>query len=275
MLTAVIQMNSTNQRQANLEQAAGLLAQARGQGAKMAVLPEHFAYLAAMEEMPAAAEPLLGPTVQFLASQAKQHGLWIIGGSFARKSPDSTRVYNTCPVLDPQGSLRAHYDKVHLFDLAIPGQATWDESAYVKSGRRVVTVETPAGMVGLSICYDLRFPELYRRLRLRGAGILAAPSAFTHATGKVHWEILTRARAIENACYVLAAAQVGDHGGRRRSWGQAMIVGPWGEVLASCGDGPGVALARVEQRGLARARRKLDSTVHARMLPRAWRGGVK
>ncbi|MCB2226279.1 MAG: carbon-nitrogen hydrolase family protein [Desulfarculaceae bacterium] len=265
-------MTSTERRQANLEQAAALLASAKAQGAKMAVLPEHFSFLAAMEKMPAVAEPLKGPTVKFLSQQAQELGLWIIGGSFARKSSDPARAYNTCPVLGPSGELVAFYDKVHMFDLALPGQAAWEESRFVKNGRRLVTVETPAGLVGLSICYDLRFPELYRRLRLRGAAILSAPAAFTYATGKVHWEILARARAVENSCYVLAAAQVGEHGGRRRSWGQAMIVDPWGGILAQCGPEPGVALAKVDARGVERARRKLDSTSHSRMLPRAWRG---
>ncbi|MCB2192823.1 MAG: carbon-nitrogen hydrolase family protein [Deltaproteobacteria bacterium] len=267
----MIQTNSTERRPDNLKQASALLAQAKGQGAKLAVLPEHFSYLAAMEKMPRAAEPLRGPTVAFLAEQAKTLGLWIIGGSFSRKTNDPTRSYNTCPVLSPQGELVAHYHKIHMFDLAIPGQATWDESRYVKPGRRLVTVKLPIGTVGLSICYDLRFPEFYRRLRLKGAQVFAAPAAFTHATGKDHWELLVRTRALENACYVLAAAQVGEHGGRRRSWGQAMIVGPWGEVLAQCGDGPGVALAEINPKGVARSRRKLDSTEHARLLPRAWR----
>ena len=274
MQVAVIQTNSTEQRRDNLEQASRLLAQAKAQGAKFAVLPEHFSFLSAMEKMPSVAEPLRGPTVAFLAEQARKLGLWIIGGSFSRKSDDPTRSYNTCPVLNPRGELVAHYDKIHMFDLAMPGQATWEESRYVKPGRRLVTVELPLGTVGLSICYDLRFPELYRRLRLKGASILAAPAAFTHATGKDHWELLVRTRALENACYILAAAQVGGHGGGRRSWGQAMIVGPWGEVLAQCGDGPGVALAEVNPKGVAKSRRKLDSTGHARLLPGAWRKGL-
>lgn len=271
MRVAAIQTNSTERRPDNLEQASDLLAQAKGQGAKLAVLPEHFSFLAAMEEMPQVAEPLRGPTVTFLAEQAKKLGLWIIGGSFSRKSNDPTRSYNTCPVLSPSGELVAYYDKIHMFDLAMPGQATWDESRYVKPGRRLVTVELPTGKVGLSICYDLRFPELYRRLRLKGAQVLTAPAAFTYATGKDHWELLVRTRALENACYVLAAAQVGEHGGGRRSWGQAMIVGPWGEVLAQCQDGPGVALAEVNPKGAAKSRCKLDSTGHARLLPGAWR----
>ncbi len=274
MRAAVIQMTSTDRRQENLDQAAELLARAKAQGAELAVLPEHFSYLAAMEQMPRAAEPLRGPTLAFLAEQARRLGLWLIGGSFARKSADPARCYNTCPVLSPQGELLTHYDKIHRFDLAIPGQAVWEESRYVKAGRRVVTVPLPVGLTGLSICYDLRFPELYRRLRLQGAEVLAAPAAFTFATGKDHWEVLVRARAIENACYVLAAAQVGEHGGRRRSWGQAMIVGPWGEMLDQCGLGPGVALAEVTPRGAARSRRKLDSTRHARLLPRAWDKGL-
>lgn len=274
MRAAVIQMNSTDRRQDNLEQAAELLAQVKAQGARLAVLPEHFSFLAAMERMPQVAEPLRGPTVAFLSQRARELGLWIIGGSFSRKSADPTRSYNTCPVIDPQGELLAHYDKIHLFDLALPGQAAWEESRYVKPGRRLAVVELPVGVVGLTICYDLRFPELYRRLRLKGAQVLAAPAAFTFATGKDHWELLVRARAVENACYVLAAAQEGEHGGRRRSWGQAMIVDPWGEVLAQCGPGPGVALAEVDQRGLTRARRKLDSSRHARLLPRAWGKGL-
>ncbi|BEQ15231.1 apolipoprotein acyltransferase [Desulfoferula mesophila] len=270
MRVAVIQINSSQQRRENLEQASDLLAQAKDQGAKLAVLPEHFSYLAAMADMPRAAEPLRGPTMAFLAERAQKLGLWIIGGSFSRKSNDPTHSYNTCPVLNPQGELVAHYDKIHRFDLDLPGQAKWEESRYVRAGRRLVTVDTPAGMVGLTICYDLRFPELYRRLRLKGAQVLSAPAAFTQATGQDHWELLVRTRALENACYLLAAAQVGDHGGGRRSWGQAMIVGPWGEVLAQCGPGPGVALAEVNPKGVAASRRKLDSTSHARLLPRAW-----
>jgi predicted amidohydrolase len=144
------------------------------------------------------------------------------------------------------------------------------ESAHVLPGRRIVTVDTPAGRVGLSICYDLRFPEFYRRLRLRGAEVLVAPSAFTAATGKAHWDLLVRTRAVENACYLVAAAQWGNHGGRRKSFGRAMIVDPWGEVLAVCEDGVGVAVAEVSRRRLERLRGLLDSTGHARLLPRSW-----
>ena len=145
MRVSVIQMNSTADRQANLAQAADLLAQAAGAKAQLAVLPEHFSYIQAMSLMPRAAEPLRGSTVAFLAGLAQKHGMWIIGGSFARKSDDPARCYNTSPVIDPNGRLRAHYDKIHMFDLEVPGQAVWDESRYVKRGRRLITVDTPAG----------------------------------------------------------------------------------------------------------------------------------
>ncbi len=271
MICAVLQTQANEDRQANLEVAARLLAQAKEAGARLAVLPEHFSYLADMRQMPEAAQTLRGPVVEFLAEQAKELGLWIVGGSFAQLSRGAGRVFNTCPVLDDQGRLQAYYQKIHRFDLDMPGQAKWEESSYIRAGRRVVTVDTPVGTIGLSICYDLRFPELYRRLRLKGATILAAPAAFTKGTGQDHWELLVRTRALENACYVLAAAQWGPHGGGRESWGQSMIVGPWGEVLAQCESGVGLALCDVDPERVASARRRLDSTSHARLLPRAWR----
>lgn len=271
MIAAVIQTQATQDRQANLKLAADLLAQARAAGARLAVLPEHFSYLADMSQMPVAAQTLRGAVMRFLSQQAAEHGMWIVGGSFAQRVRGIGRVFNTCPVLDDRGRLLAYYQKIHCFDLDVPGQAVWAESRYVRAGRRVVTVETPMGLMGLSICYDLRFPELYRRLRLKGATILAAPAAFTKGTGQDHWELLVRARAVENACYMLAAAQWGLHGGGRESWGQAMIAGPWGEVLAQCEPGVGVALAEVSPRRVAAARRRLDSTAQARLLPRAWR----
>lgn len=270
MICAVLQTQTNEDRQANLEIAANLLAQAKDAGAKLAVLPEHFSYLADMSQMPAAAQPLRGPVVQFLSEQAKKLDMWIVGGSFAQRARGSGRVYNTCPILDNQGRLQAYYQKIHRFDLDLKGQAKWEESRYVRAGRRVVTVKTPVGLLGLSICYDLRFPELYRRLRLKGAMALAAPAAFTKSTGQDHWELLVRTRAVENACYVLAAAQWGPHGGGRESWGQSMIVGPWGEIVAQCEPGVGLALCDVTPERVAEARRRLDSTAHARLLPRAW-----
>jgi len=162
-----------------------------------------------------------------------------------------------------------------LSDLALPGQPAWLESRLVAPGRRLVVADTPWGRLGMSICFDLRFPELYRRLRLMGADLIAAPSAFTQKTGQVHWELLLRARAVENQCYVLAGAQWGDHGGGRASFGSAMIVDPWGQVLARCADGVGLVLAEVDPARVLEVRRTLDTAQLARLLPAAWRKGVR
>lgn len=271
MIAAVIQMNSTADRAANLAQAEELLRRAGREGAALAVLPEHFSFMQSEGRRPPAPEGLDGPLVSWLGGLARKLGLWIVGGSFSRRAPGGRRVYNTCPLLDASGRLAAHYSKTHLFDLNLPGRPALSESTHTRPGQRLAVAETPLGPLGLSICYDLRFPELYRRLRLKGALHLAAPSAFTRATGQAHWEMLVRARAVENACSVLAAAQEGDHGGGRASFGRAMIVGPWGDILAECPPGPGVALARVDAELVLRSRRKLDSTAHARLLPAAWR----
>lgn len=271
MLAAVIQMNSSADRQANLAQAADLLRRAAGQGAGLCVLPEHFAHMQP-EGLPLA-EPqtIAGPTVSFLATLARELGLWIVGGTFAERARAPGKAHNTCPVLDPTGRLVGVYRKIHLFDLAAPGQAPLLESRRVAPGRRLTVVDTPIGRLGPCVCYDLRFPELHRRLRLLGAQVIAAPSAFTKLTGQAHWELLVRARAVENACFVLAAAQWGPHGQGRESFGQAMITNPWGEVVAQCPPGPGLALAEVNAEVVEGFRRRLDSTLHARLLPRAWR----
>lgn len=271
MKVAVLQMNSGADRQANLAQAADLLAQAAAAGAEMAVLPEHFSHMQSEGILPARPEPLRGRLFAWLADQTRRHGLWLVGGSFNQRVAGHRRIYNTCPVLDPAGEMTAYYQKAHLFDLDMPGHQTLQESAFVLPGRRLVTVDTPAGKLGLSICYDLRFAELYRRLRLKGAEVLTCPSAFTKVTGQAHWDILVRARAVENACFVLAAAQWGSHGQGRESFGHAMIVNPWGEIVAQCPEGVGWAMAEVDPDQVADWRSRLDSTAHARFLPAAWR----
>ncbi len=271
MNAAVIQMNSSDVPQANLEQAGDLLFRAASLGAELAVLPEHFAFLQPEGRPFEHPQPLRGPLLEWLAAQARRFKMWILGGSFATRRPGHRRVFNTSPLLDDQGRLRAWYHKIHLFDLTRPEGGDLVESATTRPGRRLVVVDTPLGRLGLSICYDLRFPELYRRLRLMGAQVLAAPSAFTKATGQYHWELLLRARAVENQCFVLAGAQVGRHAPGRESYGRAMIVDPWGEILAQCGGRePEVALARVDPRRVEQVRARLDSTAHARLLPRAW-----
>jgi len=270
MLAAVIQMRSTTDRPANLAQAEDLLRRAAAQGACLAVLPEHFAFLQPEGRPPVEPEPLRGPLVKWLGRLAKELKLWIVGGSFARRAPGQARVFNTSPLLDADGELRSWYSKVHLFDLAFGGQRGLRESAYTQPGRGLAVAQTPLGTMGLSICYDLRFPELFRRLRLKGAQILALPADFSKLTGQAHWEILVRARAVENCCFMLAAAQEGPHTARLQSYGRSMIVDPWGRVLAECPPGPGLALAQVGPKEVQRQRRRLDSTSHARLLPAAW-----
>ncbi len=271
MLAAVIQMRSTTDRTANLAQAGDLLRQAARKGAGLAMLPEHFSFMQPEGKPPLNSETLQGPLVQWLSAMARELGIWIVGGSFTHQPKGSKQIYNTCPVIDAKGRLTAWYSKIHLFDLAFAGSRALLESAYTKPGRRVVVTDTPLGMMGLSICYDLRFPELYRRLRLQGAQILAAPSAFTKLTGQAHWEILIRSRAVENCCFVLAAAQEGAHTPRRESYGRAMIADPWGRILDECPPGPGLALAQISAQDLTRHRRRLDSTSHAKLLPASWR----
>ncbi|MFH1033654.1 MAG: carbon-nitrogen hydrolase family protein [Pseudomonadota bacterium] len=274
MIAAVLQMNSGPDQAANLRQARDLLARAAAQGAGLAVLPEHFGLLLPEGQAPAAAETLAGPTVAFLQKLARQHHLWLVGGSFAQRGGRG-RLYNTSVLIDDQGRPRAHYQKIHLFDLGLPGQPALTESRYYSPGRRLVVAPTPLGRLGMSVCFDLRFPELYRRLRLQGAEILVAPSAFTAATGREHWELLVRARALENQCYMLAAAQWGEHAPGRASHGQAMIVDPWGRVLAQCEPGIGLVWAEIRPQRVARVRGLLDTASLARLLPAAWqRGGV-
>lgn len=271
MLAAVIQMRSTTDRPANLAQAEELLRKAGKQGAKLAMLPEHFAFMQPEGRPPQDPETLQGPVVKWLSRLARELDMWIVGGSFAHRPRGSENVYNTCPLMDNQGKLVAWYSKIHLFDLNFAGSRALMESAHTKPGRRIVTADTPLGVMGLSICYDLRFAELYRRLRLKGAEILAAPSAFTKLTGQAHWEILLRTRAVENCCFVMAAAQEGAHAPRRESYGRAMIVDPWGKILAECPPGPGLALADVRAQDIKRHRKRLDSFKHARLLPASWR----
>lgn len=270
MIAAVIQMNSNDQPGQNREQAAELLAQAARQGAALAALPENFGLMLPEGSPPPAPEPLQGPTLAFLAQQARAHGLWILGGSFAQGKPGGPML-NASPLLDDQGRLRAVYHKIHLFDIHLPGKRPLLESRHFRPGRRLVVAPTPLGRLGLSVCFDLRFPELYRRLRLKGAQVLAAPSAFTATTGRDHWELLVRARALENQCYLLAPAQWGDHGRGRQSHGQAMIADPWGKVLAQCPEGQGLACAEIDPARLAQVRGLLDTAPLARLLPAAWK----
>ena len=259
---ATIQMVSTDDVDANLSQAAELIATAAGQGAGFALLPEYFPIMSDDEEakLRIGEAQGQGPIQEFLSGQAKQHQLWLMAGTFSLQSAAAGRVHNSCLLFNPEGECVQRYDKIHLFDVQVGSRAedkeVYNESATIAPGKEVVVAETPVGDFGMTVCYDLRFPELYRALSQRGAELITVPSAFTYATGKRHWEVLLRARAVENLCYVIAANQGGQNTAKRRTWGHSMIVDPWGDVLCALEDGPGVACAELD---LTRVRDLRDS----------------
>jgi predicted amidohydrolase len=264
-LVAVAQMTSTADVEANLAAAESLVGEAASRGARFVGLPENFAFLRAEGQPVPEPQAIDGPWVLRMAELARRHRLTLLLGSLSEAIPGERRVHNTAVLLGPDGATLATYRKIHLFDIDIPGMEHLKESRAVAPSEELVVAETGIGPVGLSICYDLRFPELYRELTRRGARVLAVPSAFTDRTGKAHWEVLLRARAIENLAYVLAPAQFGVHAPGRASHGQAMIVDPWGAVLAQVADGVGLALAELDLDRVARLRRELPALDHTRL----------
>jgi nitrilase len=249
MKVAALQMTSGPEVEANLAAAGALLEEAAASGARLAVLPENFSFLGLRDaDKRAVAEAEgSGPVQEFLAASARRLKLWIVGGTMPLKSGADGRVAAASLVYDADGARVARYDKIHLFDVDIPGRAeTYRESANVAPGTRAVLIDTPAGRLGLSVCYDVRFPELYRHLSAGGAQLLSVPSAFTAPTGRAHWETLLRARAIENLCYVIAPAQSGIHPNGRETYGDSMIVDYWGRVLKRVPRGRGCAVAEVD-----------------------------
>ncbi len=268
VVAAVVQMTSTTDVERNLASAERLVTKAAERGAGLVGLPEHFASLRSEGEPVTAPQALDGPWVRRMADLARRLEITLLLGSFPERVEGDRRVHNTSVLLGPDGVTVAVYRKMHLFDIDLPGMEHLKESRSVVPGDALVVADSAVGPLGLSICYDLRFPELYRELARRGALVLCVPSAFTERTGKAHWEVLLRARAIENLAYVFAPAQVGPHGGGRASFGDAMIVDPWGIVLARVADGEGVALAELDFARLARLRRELPALSHARLLAR-------
>jgi len=249
MKVAALQMTSGFEVAANLAQAEGLLEEAARRGARLAALPENFSFLGLRDaDKRAVAEADgAGPVQDFLAATARRLKLWIVGGTTPLRSGADGRVAAASLVYDADGARVARYDKIHLFDVDIPGRAeTYRESANVAPGAKAVVVDTPVGRLGLSVCYDVRFPELYRQLSGAGAQLLSVPSAFTAPTGRAHWETLLRARAIENLCYVIAPAQSGIHPNGRETYGDSMIVDYWGRVLQRVPRGRGCAVAEVD-----------------------------
>lgn len=250
-VVAAVQMVSGPDLEANLAEAAVLLADAAGAGALLTVLPENFAFMGANDEQRLAVAESNGdpdaPIQAFLAAQARTLGMWIVGGTVPIRSSEPDRVASACLVFDDSGNRVARYDKVHLFDVSVPGrQERYRESRSTVAGHDLVVVESPVGRLGLAVCYDLRFPELFRKLVDLGAEIIAVPAAFTSATGRAHWEVLVRARAIENLSHVIAAPQSGHHTGGRETWGDAMIVDHWGTILKRLPMGPGIIKAAVD-----------------------------
>ena len=240
---AVVQMQSGSDRERNVGRAADLVRDAAARGARLVVLPEVFAWRGADADAPSAAEPIPGPTTDAFADLAGEAGIFICMGSLLEAVPGEARRFNTSCVLDPAGRIVARYRKMHLFDVELPGRVATRESSTRLAGDTPVVVHTPLAALGCSICYDLRFPELYRRLARDGAEVLLVPSAFTLPTGAAHWDVLCRARAIENQCFLLAANQIGRSPHGHDDFGNSMIVDPWGSVLARVGDGEGVAIA--------------------------------
>jgi deaminated glutathione amidase len=263
-LAAVVQMQSGPDRAANLERAADLIGVAASRGAALVVLPEVATWRGARSDERAHFEPVPGPTTEAMAALAARHGIHLCLGSLLERIDDGPRAHNTACLLGPDGSLLATYRKIHLFDVDLPGRVVVHESETRVPGDTVVTVDTPLGRLGLSVCYDLRFPELYRRLAAAGAELLLVPSAFTFPTGAAHWEILCRARAIENQCYLLAPNQTGQSPYGFADYGNSMIVDPWGTVLGRSSEGEGIVVAEIDRNHLQRVRTELPSLRNVR-----------
>ena len=265
-IIAAIQMVSGANVAKNLATAAELLAQAAEAGAQLAVLPENFALMGRGEDdkVTVREPPGIGPLQAFLAEQAARHRLWLVGGTIPLHAVNGPhRVRAACLLFDATGRQVARYDKVHLFDVQVVGSAErYAESATIEPGERYVAADTPLGLLGLAVCYDVRFPEQFRALAARGMTVLALPAAFTAATGKAHWETLLRARAIENQCYVVAAAQGGSHANGRETYGDSLIIDPWGEILARLPHGPGVVLGELDLERLHQIRRQFPVLEH-------------
>jgi deaminated glutathione amidase len=265
MKIAAIQMVSGQDARANLDQALDLIAQAADQGAELVGLPEYFCLIGPQDTDKLAIQETLGhgPLQDALSQAAQQHGIWLASGTLPITAPQANRVFNSTLVWNPQGQCVARYDKIHLFAFD-NGRESYDEARVLQAGQQPVAFELPSRdghtwRVALSVCYDMRFPELYRQL---APDLIMAPSAFTHTTGQAHWEVLLRARAIENLAYLMAPAQGGLHPSGRRTWGQTLAIDPWGVVLAQQAEGPGVVLADCDWQRMQQVREQLPALAH-------------
>lgn len=265
MKIAALQMVSTPRVDDNLETARRLIAQATRDGAGLVVLPEYFCLMGRSDrdKLAVAEAPGDGPIQRMLSDAAREHRVWLIGGTLPIRTDDPERVFNANCVHAPDGSLAARYDKIHLFRYD-NGRERYDEGCAIRAGGAPTALQAAGIRVGLSVCYDLRFPELYRALMHPPCDLISVPSAFTWTTGLAHWELLLRARAVENQCYVIAAAQGGTHENGRRTFGHSMIVDPWGTVVAMQVEGAGVVLAELDPAQIASVRRQLPALEHRR-----------
>jgi predicted amidohydrolase len=265
---AAIQMTSGHVVEDNLRAAGDLLRQAKDAGADVACLPENFCFIGLKDadKLQIAESDGNGPVQNFLSDTARSLGMWILGGTIVLKGDSDKRVANTSLLFDAQGKRVARYDKIHLFDVTVPGRnGQYLESRHVTPGRSVVTADTPVGKLGFSVCYDMRFPELYRELTAQGAQWLAMPAAFTVPTGRAHWETLLRARAIENLCYVVAPAQWGTHSSGRETYGDTLVIDHWGQVLSRMAEGTGVITAEIDLAAEAETRERFPALENRRL----------
>lgn len=265
-LAAAVQLTSTSDEAANRASATALIERAAACGAALVATPENTNFLGPHQDKVRKAEPLDGPTIGHFRELAGRLGIHVLVGSYNERADDPTRCHNTSVLIGPTGEILGAYRKIHLFDVDVDASVRFVESDTVAPGSEPVVVETALGRIGLTVCYDLRFPGLYTELVRRGAQLVTIPSAFTLMTGKDHWYALQRARAIETQCYVIAPGQSGRHddGGLRHSYGHSMIVDPWGIVVATASDGPGLALAEIDLDRVERARRGIPVQQHRR-----------
>lgn len=261
---AAVQMVSSPALDENLVTARRLILQAAGEGAQLVLLPEYWPIMGMneLDKTLLAESSGTGPIQAFMAGIARECGIWLVGGTLPMAADEPGKVLNSTLVFNPGGECVMRYDKIHLFSFA-KGDEAYDEARTIVRGDQVRTFDAPFGRVGLSVCYDLRFPELYRAMG--ECALIVVPSAFTYTTGKAHWEILLRARAIENQCYVLAAAQGGRHLNGRRTWGHSMLVDPWGEIKAVLPEGEGIVIGNIESSHLHQVRESLPALRHRRM----------
>lgn len=269
MWTAVVQLTSRDDVGENLARAGELVREAAERGASLVALPENFAFMGDEVDKRAHAEVLSdeanGPILDCLRQWARRHAITLVAGGMPERSDDAARPFNSSVLVRPDGVIGAVYRKIHLFDVSLPDGTELRESRGSSAGDEVALADVAGARLGMSICYDVRFPELYRALVDRGARIVTVPAAFTVTTGRDHWHALLRARAIENQLFVLAPAQHGSHGRGRTTYGKSLIVDPWGDVLAQCGEGPGIALAKLDFAAQDRVRASLPCLAHRRL----------